>query len=268
MAVGKTATALNIGDKNTASAFYAGFAEGPIVAAANEWMEGILDKLWVSATKIMEGLRRLKDQFWGLAQQGWNFLTGWFKEDPAGATAGVVAGILTLGVVIVVGGAIIGALAGGLKALAAVAALVVPLALTIGAPILRRIINWLVGGVLSLYSFNWNLSDEEIRQQQEGNLLALSAIAGESAGQMLGSLVCGYLPGLALFKFNPVKFAKLKELLTGTEDSELFDQIRDAAQSLFLSTTQIAARMLMVEAYKNVRAWIKGAARAYHFQRK
>ncbi|MGK7954898.1 MAG: hypothetical protein AB4063_06490, partial [Crocosphaera sp.] len=142
----------------------------------------------------------------------------WAKENPVAATAGVLAGGLALGTIVVVGGSAVGVLAGGAGALGVIGKTLAGLgavgtgvakvggavASTLGVASLLtgRSAGQLVSGSLNfaetIYNFNFNQTDEDINKEIESTINALYGPTGEYIGQQVAGLLVGGL-------FNPPK---------------------------------------------------------------
>ncbi len=142
----------------------------------------------------------------------------WAKENPVAAGAGVLAGGLALGTIVVVGGATVGVLAGGAGALGAIGTALGGLGAvgagvakvgTAGAALLGttsiltgKSAGQLITGTLNfaetIYNFNFNQTDEDINKEIESTINALYGPAGEYIGQQVAGVLVGGL-------FNPPK---------------------------------------------------------------
>ncbi|NET30314.1 hypothetical protein [Okeania sp. SIO1I7] len=142
----------------------------------------------------------------------------WAKESPITAGAGVLAAGLALGTIVVVGGTAVGVLAGGGAAVGAVGTVLGKLgvvgagvakvggvaasALTAGSLLTGKSVGALVTGALNfaetIYSFNFNQTDEDINKEIESTINALYGPTGEYIGQQVAGLLVGGL-------FNPPK---------------------------------------------------------------
>lgn len=113
--------------------------------------------------------------------------------------------------------------------------------------------NWLRGGISFIYNFNWNITDQQIDQQLRQMRLMLVGQMGETAGNFIGFLACGAIPGLIIAKFNkPLGAYVLKEV-----SEEAFDELMGNLRILLSQTTRTIASHIMYGAYKNIRRTIK-----------
>lgn len=252
-----------------ASAIFGGFSTAEFKAGfVQGWGDSGID-IKALGTKISSAYTNVKNAF----SKGINFLKTWFKDDPVGATAGVVAAGLAVGVVLVVGGAAVGAVATGLAgigSLSLIGKIGVALGVGTAAGILGGLIRWAVRGVQYLWNFNWNVTDKEIRQQQEGLINSLYGQAGATIGTALGTLLCGSAPvelikRSNLVKINPMLLAQIKEISefnTGSDEyGELYEELMENAKALVSAGTRVAGQVAFVESYKNLRKWIKNGAK-------
>ena len=153
-------------------------------------------------------------------------------------------------------GAVVTAISGSIVGLVVLAKKKV-LTLTLSTPILGALIRSVVRTVAAAYTFNWQISDSQIRQQQNAALTALAGVAGDAAGTTLGNLLCGGVAGAAIVKFNPRLAARMWEI--GGDDIK--DEIVSSMNALISSVTRTAAQLAFLETYKNARTFIKAIAR-------
>ena len=187
----------------------------------------------------------------------------WFDEYPVSATAGSLAAGLTAGLVLLTGGKVVGMVRGGIAALWRIGKR------ALGAIGLGGLIRAAVGGVQRIWNFNWQITDEQIREQQKSLLEGQAGVWGEALGSMVGTL-CGFSLGriayanqAKLIRFNPDLIAKLDELRMNNfdEDSDLWEEAVGNLKSAIASTTRAAINIAGFEAYLNVRKAIKAVAR-------
>ena len=62
--------------------------------------------------------------------------------------------------------------------------------------------GWIRSAVSFLYNFNWNITDQSIDATLRQMRIALVGQMGETAGNFIGFLACGILPGVVIAKFN------------------------------------------------------------------
>jgi len=246
-------TMVNIKDDETTSAYYAGKANrgwvNRVSAAASELLNMAVfhfNRFRNAIGQVWENRNLLLDV---------DFIMDWIVDDPLGAgAAGALVGVVA-GVAIKVGGAIAGlatgALAGAKAVWAAVTgSTVAKVALGASIPNLWAVF---VSTSQTIYHFDWNQSDQQIRQQQQAMFLSISAAAGESLGQALGAVTCGAHPGIGTVEVNVELMAELWEVLN--EDAR--DEVADAFTGLLHITFQAGWKLAFLEVFKNARTWIK-----------
>ncbi|HLO51227.1 MAG TPA: hypothetical protein VK211_22625, partial [Kamptonema sp.] len=228
---------MKILDGQTASDIYAG-------TASKTWMESIGDFFGNIATNIGDWLGNIKI--------GDVKLGDWYAADPLGAAAGVTLG----GVVLYFGGkAVLGGINAGRSVISAVRSLGVLGAARAGAGAALRsigsramyylghpgalasrlvmgitvgaVMRWVAGSAVRLLNFNWNMSDKELDAQVKAAQNSLWGVAGETLGTVLGTALCGVIPGAAVVRVNPAKLAAIKEV-----NEELFDEVLPSVNSL------------------------------------
>lgn len=240
-----------IASSKTSSAIFGGYADSSWVST---FVDSALSQPWVQ--KVLSAGREIVGSFRRFAERAWNFFQNWFRDDPVGATAGAVAGVLTLGVVIVVG-AKVAAFIGGLSLLSKI-----KLALTAAISLLSvgAVIRHVVRGTQFLWNFNFNITDSQIRQQQEAALTSLYTLAGEVVGYGIGALVCGGATagGVGLARFNLRAAANVIRVLSTEEDIK--DELISRMNALINGTMRAVSTIAFLEIYKNARKWIKAAA--------
>lgn len=106
---------------------------------------------------------------------------------------------------------------------------------------------WNVGTYI--WSFDWNQSDDEIDDSIEQSYNTLLTQAAGFAGQTIGLLVCGGIPGLTIFAFNEPMGALILDRI----GEEAFDEIAGSLSALLQSTARTAARHFLLSTYKRVR---------------
>lgn len=197
----------------------------------------------------------------------------WYRADPLSATAaaigvGVIAyaagsaiagligtGTTVLALVRSIGFSNLGGLAAaGLRSgFAWVVGHAGPLATRFIAGITAgAILRWCVGGTVRLLNFNWNATDKEMDKKMKSAQDGLWGVAGSTFGTLLGTTLCGIVPGAAVVRVNPGKLAAIKEI-----DQELYEEMLPAVNSLVMSSVNIVKLKSFTEIYKNTRRWIK-----------
>lgn len=116
-----------------------------------------------------------------------SFMTGWFRDDPVGAAAGVLAAGAALGLLVVAGPAVIGWVVGSAAGLGGLWA--IGNALTGGA--LGGIASGVMNAAEQIYSFNWQISDEDLMAEINSSIDGLYEPAGEFLGRSCAALLVG-----------------------------------------------------------------------------
>ncbi|MCT7971084.1 hypothetical protein [Laspinema olomoucense] len=176
-----------------------------------------------------------------------------------------------------VAGTLIGAVVGG-GGLVGLAILAAKVSAFVGGGLLAKIafssamgfaLGFVVRGAGKIYNFNWNQTDEEITQSQQGLVRNFYTVLGGALGEATGRIGCGLIPGKAvgLFTVNPGTLARVEELIRftggkdGLRDSGQFIQDTvDALWPILDSAARSTAGFLMLSTYKNVRKLIKKSA--------
>lgn len=256
---------MQILSEETASAIWGGFASSEFAQGFINIINGAL----VKTADFVAGIGRWLSQ----NLPGFAFFQKWFQDDPVGATAGALLGV----VVIVVAGAKVGAL-GGVATLIK-SALGSKLAKFFGMVtfgfLVGTAIRWAIRGSQFIWTFNWNITDSEIRSQQQGIANSLAAMAGGTAGSWLASLVCGAAPveiskRLRSVRVRPDILARLKEIsegpLWGDDPPEIYEEAIEQLKSLLLVGAMQTSRAAFLESYKNIRKMIRTGARSARLQ--
>jgi hypothetical protein len=251
-----------IKDGETASDLYNG-------TASKSWVQGITDFFGNIAAKIGDVIANF--------QIGDVKFGDWYRNDPLGATAAAIlggtaiyfGGRLVLGVVGTVG-RVIGAVrslglmgaarAGATAGLRAIGGRTLALLGAPGALVTRwlagvttgAVMRWCTGGVVRLLNFNFQATDESLDDQVKSAQNSLWGIAGSSAGSLLGTALCGIIPGAAVVRVNPAKLAAIAEV-----DKELYEEIVPQIKSMIMGTVNVAKKIGFTQIYKNVRKVIK-----------
>lgn len=250
---------MDIGSQALSSAIFAGFATDDF---ADDFLNAI--------NRAVLGTANLVSRISGWLSRklpGWNFFKQWFANDPVGATAGALLGV----VVIVVAGAWIGGAIGGLWGLWGAGlmgkAAVILGGLTLGAAI-GAAIRWGVRGVQFIWRFNWAQSDDELALQQRAVFNSLYGQLGATLGSFVGS-ACGWgtvaiAKRVKPIKLNPEIMARLDEISKGPwwgdSPPELADEVVENVKALLRITRNATAQYAFIEGYKNVRKWVRNFA--------
>lgn len=234
---------------------------------------GNLTKRFMDVKKIVNGFVTGWQAALDKVNQGISFFKKWFADDPIPATAGLIAAGLTLGVVVVVGGQAVAAIPGGLAALRSMRLITLArgaLSIGIGTAVIGSMIRFAVRGVQFLWNFNWNITDKQIKEQQEGLINSMYGQLGEALGSSLGTLLCGGAPvelikRSHLVRVNPMLLAKIREVTEfdphNEQYGELYEEMMENLRALVRMGTRVASQIAFIETYKNLRKWIKNAAK-------
>lgn len=205
---------------------------------------------------------------------GFDFFKKWFQDDPVGATAGALLGV----VVLVVAGAAVGGAVGGIAALIK-GALGSKLAQLFGMVTLGFLvgntIRFAIRGIQYLWNFNWNITDDQLRAQQQSIFDGLAGQGGAFLGSGVASLLCGAAPielskRLKMVRVRPDILARLKEIsdgdLWGDDPPEIFEEAIEQLKGLLLVARNQLAAAAFMESYKNVRKWIRNFSSSAQLQ--
>lgn len=116
---------------------------------------------------------------------------------------------------------------------------------------LSRIWAWTVQATQFVWNFNWNQTEQQADAEIRNRLLALSGYWGGVAGQTVGWLICGALPGAVVTQFNPVMGAYILKKVGEEAADEIASEIAVAIEYSVRSLISCA----FVKAYQNVRRW-------------
>jgi len=148
----------------------------PIASAGN-----FLNKIADGGKAVIESIR--KGTFGRIFNQ-------WAKDDPVAAAAGTIAAGLAAGTLLIVGGAAVGWVTGGIGA--AVGALGGGGGLIAGVT-LGSLASGIITTAETLYSFNINISDKQIKEDIKAAIDGLYEPAGNFLGRQIGTIVAGGL---------------------------------------------------------------------------
>lgn len=228
-----------------------------------KWIAGIGQNINNFLTAIdPRNIAKNVSNWWHNLKIGGVSVSGWFKDDPIGATAGVA---LVGGATLLVTGLTqtVIALSGGVKGIVQAAKIAVKGLRYV--PGIGSLVRWAVGGVQRLWSFNWNQTDAQIRKAQQQQIKALAGRWGEALGATVGTL-CGFTLGRAaksnaprLMRFNPLLLAKLKELefRSWAEPGELWEEAVEEMKTTLVATGRAIVAVIFMETYVNIRKLIK-----------
>ena len=177
----------------------------------------------------------------------WGFFRRWFDEAPLlPKLAGTGAALLTAGVVVVVGGAVVGGIAGGVKLIVAKLGLANSIALGTAMPV---IMGTVLQGVEWAYNFDWAVSDKEIFKRCKEAAERIYEPLGEALGKSLATIVAGrFGESVPRVEVN-LRLAAATVLINPSLQNRIVDALADLLQSV----KQIAYEILFLQTYKGVR---------------
>lgn len=109
--------------------------------------------------------------------------------------------------------------------------------------------SYITQSALQLYYFNWNISDQQIDQLLEQQKAILAGMAGSTAGNLLGYLVCGIAPSAVILAFNePLGAYLLKEV-----GEEALDEFLANFRALLQASARMGSQRAGYEMFKNIR---------------
>lgn len=114
---------------------------------------------------------------------------------------------------------------------------------------LSSIWGLVVSGAQTLWNFNWNISDEELKAQIDAANVALAGTFGETLGILAGQVVCGVLPGAVLLKFNQA----LGVYTLKNAGIEILDELAANLGTLATLAGQQAARIAFSFLFRKIR---------------
>lgn len=253
-----------------ASAVWAGVEKsskwlGGLVENSHPVMKALAGKLKTfNPEKMLGGIERFSQDLWGkgkkafnAGKKGYKFLRGWFEDDPIGATAGIVAGGLAIPAIVSVGTVVGGLAAGGMAALGKAAAAykgAVAAGGIMGAiPTIKSLGGFLVEKKETILNFNWQISDEDIKQRQEEYLEQFIKESGPFLGDALSTLACSAQAGLSSVQIDYGLLTKVHMFL----DDESIKKSKQALKQLSMFTKHTGLYLTFLHGFKNVRDWIQ-----------
>ena len=123
------------------------------------------------------------------------------------------------------------------------------IATMIGMGVLAR---FFIGRTIKLWRFNWNITDDEIKNRYKAKINALAGQAGSLVGSGLAHLACAKGGGIAVVCVNPLAGALVKEVQKDT-----WEEVEGNARSLIQTAGAAFEEWLVLETYRNVRTLIK-----------
>lgn len=188
-----------------------------------------------------------KELFGAIARGDWKIFENWLKEDPIAVTAGAVAVILT-------GGVIVGAVGAGVAAIAAAIGGTGVIGGVTLAGIMPQLVNAAVGGVQTIYNFDFNKSDDALLKELQQGFVNFSGIAGESLGRSLAGFIVGKdkTPKLTVnMRATSTMFMVLED------ENEVAEEILEELSTIGWAVFRLARQALFTAGYINFRKWAK-----------
>lgn len=103
------------------------------------------------------------------------------------------------------------------------------------------------------FTFNWNVSDKELDAELKSSLESLYSQLGSATGSAVGWLICGILPGVATFAFNPA----VAKMVMADMVEEAQEEVWGALASCRQGALSLLASVMMRKGYQTARRWLK-----------
>ncbi|NER36617.1 MAG: hypothetical protein F6J93_21970 [Oscillatoria sp. SIO1A7] len=253
-----------------ASAVWAGVEKsskwlGGLVESSHPVLKAITGRLKTfNPFGMLNGIEGFAQDLWGktgkalnAGKKGYKFLRGWFEDDPIGASAGIIAGGLAVPAIVSVGSSVGGLVAGGMAALGKAATAykgAIAAGGVLGAiPTIKSLGGFLVEKKEVILNFDWNISDEDIKQRQEEYLKQFVEKSGGILGDALTSLVCSAHAGMSSVEIDYALLTKVHMFL----DDESIKESKQALKDLSMFTKHTGLYLTFLHAFSNVRDWIQ-----------
>lgn len=104
-----------------------------------------------------------------------------------------------------------------------------------------------------LYQFNWQVSDEDIKNGIKSKMTAIYSSLGEATGQAVGYLFCGILPGTLTFAFNPGVARLVMADMSMEAQEELWGNMAAVKQGC----VGLLGSYLLGQGFMSARRWLK-----------
>jgi hypothetical protein len=118
--------------------------------------------------------------------------------------------------------------------------------------------SFLVSNIQTLTQFDWNATDEEIKQEYETIKSGLAAAGGDLFGQGIGAMVAIPLGGFAGLTVPKISGAGLARELMKASSEEAKEEIIGNALSVVQYMKNSATKVLVLEGYMRFRTFLKG----------
>lgn len=115
------------------------------------------------------------------------------------------------------------------------------------------LVSFFQSQAIFIYNFNFNATDEQLRNTINGYINQLAGMSGSAFGQTLGWVTCGAIAGSSVVKINPAAAAFVLQEL-GEEAAE---EIIAAWSGLIRAAVSSSFRAAVTWAFMNIRRWMK-----------
>jgi hypothetical protein len=204
----------------------------------------LLDKMAKGAKELAASIRN--GTFGSIFKQ-------WAKDDPIAAGAGTIAAGLAASVVLIVGGSAIGAVMGSVGGAVGKLGVLGTIG-TLGG--LGSITGSVLNGAETVYSIDWQQSDEDIMKEINDAIDNLYEPAGEFMGRQLAGVLVGGATAAPKARIN-VKMAAYAWALNPDIRDDLISNISEFAYVGMTAFTQIAIKYAMLKGRQGLKAFAK-----------
>lgn len=118
--------------------------------------------------------------------------------------------------------------------------------------------SFLVSNITTLTQFDWNATDEEIKQEYETIKSGLVSAGGDLFGKTLGSMVAISFGGVAGLTVPKISGAALAREIIKASSEDAKEEIAGAALSVIDYMKNSATKVLVLEGYIRFRTFLKG----------
>jgi hypothetical protein len=224
------------------------------------WLQGIGSQIGNILSRGLLNVKNLlgnmvngaKELFGAIARGDWNIFKNWLKEDPVAVTSGAVA-------VVLIGGLVVGAVSSGIAAIAGA----IGAAGTIGgvtlAGIMPTLVSGAVGGVETIYNFDFNKSDDQLLKELNQGFVNFAGVAGESLGPSLANFIIG---ADKLPKLRIDRNAMRTMFMVLEDESDTGEEILQELSTIGWALFKLARQGLFTAGFMNFRKWAKANVRS------
>lgn len=125
------------------------------------------------------------------------------------------------------------------------------------------IFQWVVNGAMAIARFDWNKSDQAIRELQKNNNITMAAIWGSFVGQGFGWLT-GIAVGAGIAYLVPViGGASLAKMIASKAGTEALDELYYGLRGAISQTVKSLGTNATLSAYMQIRKLIKKAPKSF-----